>query len=359
MIIFTNSYMLECCSSNTQTGGETSSTQVQKSKKSKGKAKKGRGRIKKNRKRTQSVSSEDVEPSEAQKDEEIIVKSPEDLIRKITLKDTNIIYKLEQSGQKISYMDLDLEIKGKELKVNIYWKPTHVWDLPVWRSRTTYPHKKASVVPLFIRAHRLIKDEGVRTCEITKIFNEAVKRGYPVRILKRWNEESKQIAGRPLNQAKSEKIYRNVTTSNIDTQVKNVLTLEGVEVVSRKTNTLFGVLRNDKDRRDALENPGVYRIPVERGGEVKAYIGRTQKAIKVRLEQHKEGIKNKSATTTLANAVVHEGWRAKWEDVKVLDKPKTLMRSVLSEYVEICNDQSNLVNTMEKSDRLECWRKAI
>lgn len=275
------------------------------------------------------------------------------MIERLVARDPNIRFKAEQSGSKIHFLDLKLEIVGNELKIGIFRKATHVWDLPKWGSRTTRLHKRAAVIPLMIRAHRLLTDAVTRSEEITKIFQKALTKGYPLNTLKKWNREGASIATRPKAERNKEMAYRNVTSTRLDWKIKEILRPEKIEMVSRKTNTLFYRLRNEKDKRDALETPGVYTIPLVRGNENKEYIGRTLKTVNVRINQHRDDVKRKVGTTTLANAVTYEGWIPEWEKTRVISRPQTLMRSVLAEYIEIRNARGRTVNAIEESDG---WR---
>lgn len=195
--------------------------------------------------------------------------------------------------------------------------------------------------------------------EINLIFKKGIIKGYPVKSLKKWNNQGKEIASRPKSDKNNTKKYRNITTTSMDHKIREILGKENVEVVSRKNNSLFAKIRNEKDRRHRLETPGIYKIPLERGGDRIYYIGRTQKTINVRVGQHKEDVKRKVNATTLANAVVYEGWTPRWESTEVISRTRTLTRSILDEYLEIRKAKDEIVNSVEISERWEAWRKAI
>lgn len=110
--------------------------------------------------------------------------------------------------------------------------------------------------------------------------------------------------------------------------------------------------------RKKLETPGIYKIPLHREMEVRHYIGRTQKSVETRLQQHKDNVRNKNNTTTLTESILNEGWIPRWEETEVLMRPTTLMRSMLAEYFEIRNVRNNLVNAVEESEKFEQWRNA-
>lgn len=161
-----------------------------------------------------------------------------------------------------------MEIVNNQIKVDIYRKPTHVWDLPAWKSRTTPQHKRAAVMPLFIRAHRLLESESIRGIEVQRIFKQAIKKGYPIRILKRWNTEGNEIAKRKKIDNQEKDKFRKIISTNMDTKIRSILKSEKVQMVTRKNNTLFCKLRNDKDRRHKFETPGIYRVPLVRGNRI-------------------------------------------------------------------------------------------
>lgn len=155
------------------------------------------------------------------------------------------------------------------------------------------------------------------------------------------------------------KTYRNVASTKLDHEIKKLLRPNGVETVTRKQGTLYEKLRTDKDARGKIETPGIYKVPIIRGNEKSAYIGRTQKSIAVRIQQHKNNIRNKTGATSLATAAIYENWVPKWEEVIVLSRSRTLIRSMLDEYIAIRNERKELINSIEISERLETWRKAI
>lgn len=112
-------------------------------------------------------------------------------------KNPELHYIEEQSGEKVNYLDVQIGLEGNRLKIRIYRKNTHTWDLPKWDSRGPRTHKKAAVIPLMIRAYRLLKDKDTRMEEIKLIFGQGINRGYVLRILKRWNKEAEEISKKP------------------------------------------------------------------------------------------------------------------------------------------------------------------
>lgn len=186
------------------------------------------------------------------------VTSPAELMVKLTKKDINLKYKLEMSGNNVNYLDLKIEVCEGKINLDIYRKPTHDWDLPNWKSRTPLAFRKAAVFPLLIRVYQLIRDIDRRTNEIRTIFKHSVNKGYPIRGLKRWACEAELISRRNKEDAQVKKIFRNVVTSSLDRDVKKVLGPAGVQMVSRKSSTLFNVIRSDIDRRSIMDTPGVY-----------------------------------------------------------------------------------------------------
>lgn len=125
------------------------------------------------------------------------IRTPLDLMTRLTKKDPGLRYKEEQEGKVVNYLDLRIEISEEKLKVNIFRKPTHVWDLPGWKSRGPVQHKKAAILPLLIRAYRLLKDIGVRREEVKNVFGHAISKGYSIKVMRRWNKEAEEVARRP------------------------------------------------------------------------------------------------------------------------------------------------------------------
>lgn len=208
-----------------------------------------------------------------------------------------------------------------------------------------------------MRSYKLLKDTEQRRKEIKTIFNQALKQRYPLRILKKWDNESKDISNRPKVGEKEEKNFRKIT-STLDRKIKEILIPKGIRVIDKRDNTLFFKIRSDMEQKDKLDVPGIYKIPMKRGNETTLYIGRTQKAVYRRLKQHKDNVKSGSGATALAEGVRSEGWIPEWEKTEVLAKPRTLIRSILCEYIAIRNNRGNIINEPEYSDNWEGWRRA-
>lgn len=68
------------------------------------------------------------------------VKSPKELMEKLIEKDPNLNYKFEQSGREINYLDLNMKIEEGEVRIDIFHKDTHTWDIPEWKGRVTIQH---------------------------------------------------------------------------------------------------------------------------------------------------------------------------------------------------------------------------
>lgn len=90
------------------------------------------------------------------------VNKPEELMSKIIEKDPNLKFKREQKGKQVNYLDLTLKMEEGKFSIDIYRKDTHTWDIPYWRSRATFQHKKSKILPLLVRAHRVLKDSATK-----------------------------------------------------------------------------------------------------------------------------------------------------------------------------------------------------
>lgn len=190
-----------------------------------------------------------------QVEKERTIGNPSELMEALLEKDKNLTYKMEGSGKNINYLDLDISVQEGTLRIDIHRKKTHVWDIPYWQSRTPTPHKKAAIFPLLLRAYRLLKNHSTQKEEIQKIFQRALLKGYPIRTLRRWNAEADKITNTLRNKEKKNKSYRNIT-SKLNSKIRKTLKPKGVEVVTRRDNTLFENLRTDKDRRGPTDTPG-------------------------------------------------------------------------------------------------------
>lgn len=144
--------------------------------------------------------------------------------------------------------------------------------------------------------------------------------------------------------------------------ISSTLAKHGIKAVSKRNDTLFNYIRTDIEKREKLQEPGIYRIPLHReiNGKVEraCYIGRTLRQIKERLNEHMNNVKNKDITTALTEAVVHEGWKPDWSETAVLDKPRNLLRSIILEYIHINKSDIPLINEQTKMEHLDIWLRA-
>lgn len=295
--------------------------------------------------------------------------SPDELINQVASLRPEISFEKEADlTTSTNYLDLILTITDTGMKIGIYRKPTYSWRIPKWASRTIREHKKSAVIPLLVRAYRLLTDKDILNKELNEIYSRALQRGYPLATLKRWQKEARDISMRPTRNEDTEHndhtkpTYRRVQNNAQLQSFKNALSKHGVRLVTKKDNTLFGNIRNDAEPRETLKQPGIYCIPLYRNyeGETQErfYIGRTLRQVEERLEEHKRTVRNKEDQTAIAAAATHEGWIPRWQDTKILDRPKTFLRSVMLEYLHIKSAEDNLVNERSTYANLEVWIRA-
>lgn len=206
----------------------------------------------------------DNQPDESQ-NEQRSRQNPEKLIEELAHLRPEIKYVMEgEPGLKVNFIDFTFELTREGLTTKIYRKPTYTWDIPKWKGRGTKVHKKVAVFPLLIRANKLLYEEDVKAKELKLIFGKALNEGYPFKELKHWNTVAKHIVTKRKDESQPEKIFRRIRPTQMDNAIKKVLDPHKINIINRKDGTLFEMIQNDKERREELETPGVYGIPLVR-----------------------------------------------------------------------------------------------
>lgn len=268
----------------------------------------------------------------------------------------------EEPGYTTNFLDLTITLTTRDPTFNINRKPTYTWHFPPWKGRASKAHKKSSVLPHFIRAHTLLKGEQSKPSELKLIFTKAVSEGYPIRLLLKWNKNAEYLANKAPDAPRIARCYRSIRPTPKDPEIKKILAPHNVIPVYRKCNTLLQRLRLNT-RSETLHTPGVYEVHLQRTNGTQTenayYIGRTLNAVTNRISQHKTNIRLLDCATSLASASLHEGWTPIWDDTRILERPRTILRSVLAEYLHIALAPDPLVNTREDSPRLDIWRNAV
>lgn len=287
--------------------------------------------------------------------------NPAELMNLITTLRPEIKLVEEASNtQSISFLDLSLKLTSLGLDTQIYRKTTYAWDLPLWQSRCTRVHMRSAIFPLILRAHRILDEPNTLATEIKLIFGHCLNKGYPIRWLQQLNREAKSIVTKNPADRPVKPIYRRICHFTGSQDFSKLFRHYNIQLVNKKEHTLFQKIRNDKDSRAKYQTPGIYCVPLrEPAGIVKAYIGRTLRTVDERLKEHQYNVRAGDPATALANAVLNEGMQPLWDETTVLTRPRTLFRSILSEYLEIMTSRLPLVNTMATSPILDKWTHAV
>lgn len=94
----------------------------------------------------------------------------------------------------------------------------------------------------------------------------------------------------------------------------------GKKLVFARRNTVFNITRNDKDKRDPLQMPGVYEIKIDNRdtNQEEVYIGSTARSIYKRIQEHRADREKEKGSTALAQRLMAFQATPKWEEARAV-----------------------------------------
>lgn len=137
--------------------------------------------------------------------------------------------------------------------------------------------------------------------------------------------------------------------------IKNKRKLEDLSrqrIVFNRRNTLFNLIRNDKDRINDMDCPGVYQIPFHDNDNNTNgnYIEYTACFLKKRIPEHKKDILNKTTNTTLAQCALIADLDVDWSNTKLLCKEQDSRRGRIIETISIFTNRNKTNKPINKLD---------
>lgn len=270
------------------------------------------------------------------------------------------------------FLDIAIELNNNELRTTVYRKQAYEPILiPSW-SRDPIRYKKSAFNYFFRRAILHSSDDEALRKEVNYIVSVGKKHGYSESF----------ILGAYKNVRKKLKCVRNPQTdkdSNRQRPAEGYITVSSnlakygvIKKLATKTNrkvaplrgqTIFNLLRNEKDPRSEKEKQGVYEIPVTnvRMQQPAKYIGVTTRTLAQRLQEHKSDIANARTTTVLALETYAEDLDVKWEEARIIKQIRNKKHAYTAETLEIFRRQQheNLLNDRTAVDLPAVWKYAL
>lgn len=264
------------------------------------------------------------------------------------------LVKQRENETQIEYLDINIRLQRGEYILSIFRKNTYVPLFIKADANEPWNFKLAAFRALLNRVNTHCTTTIDKQREIEWIKEQAYKHGYKKRVINKLIKEHTKIKyKRDNDQNNKERKTYTMDINSIALRYKRKLeNISGQRIVFNRTNTLFNLIRNDKDRVNIKECPGVYKIPFyDNDNDTEGnYIGYTSRSIKKRLPEHKKDLLNKTANTTLAQRALITNLDVKWENTILLRKEQNPKRGKIAETISIFNSRNRSNKTINKLD---------
>ena len=195
----------------------------------------------------------------------------------------------KEKNNTINFLDLTIskDFTNKQLRFNIYRKPTTTDIVIPNRSYTNISHKHASFRFLLNRAISIPQNSEDFKTEIQKIITIAKNNGYSCKELQNiYNKiHTNNITKTIYPHAKQKR--RRITSTyhhTLNKTIKSVLTKYDIEYVNGNGSKIGNMISNCKHKFQNMEKSGIYRIDCNDCD--KFYIGQCGRKILKRFKEH-------------------------------------------------------------------------
>ncbi|XP_067118515.1 uncharacterized protein [Centruroides vittatus] len=287
-----------------------------------------------------------------------------DFLNKINNNKDGLRLKLEQkSSMSVHFLDINIKFMGDHLSTSVYIKPTHTPLYIPAQSMDPYRYKMAAFQALIRRAYLYCDRIGDRNKEIERILQIAQALGYRkstiVGLLKKYEKKNEKQG---LNTAHNRRL-KFTYNSNLNSIMKEVASKKQARMILKRAPSLYKILRNDKDRINAEEKPGVYKVPYEniQLDVKKDYIGVTNRSLGVRLKEHRYNVKKGSNTTVLSQMSQVQGSVVKWDEATIIKPVSSPTLSMTAEKIEIYKSRlrEGCLNARDAESLSSAWKYMI
>ena len=146
--------------------------------------------------------------------------------------------------------------------------------------------------------------------------------------------------------------YVKGTTDRIARVLKN----NNIKTVFKPHKKIHSLLRNIKGN-NRLEAQGVYEVPCQ--DCEKTYIGRTNRKISARLEEHKIAVRKRDPSSALALHVETSSHTINYEDTKCLAQLQYEQQRIFREAIEIETNKKGLNKRDETKKLSNTWKSLL
>lgn len=261
---------------------------------------------------------------------------------------------VEVQGQ-LPFLDI-LVIKKPNgaLGHTVYRKPTHTNRYLNAHSHH-HPAQLQSVVNTLISRSQRLADQEHRDTEIATIRNTLIANGYTPNTINRTMRNNDKTKREKKNENTTSKAFLPYVKGTTD-KIGRILGKHDIKTIFTTNKKISGVLNNPKDKIH-LEDQGVYEVPCKNC--TKTYIGQTNRRISVRTEEHKLAVRNKTATSSLAQHVIETGHAIDFENTRTVMRSTHLRTRTVREAIEI-DRRPNSMNKRDDAQRLPMiWRPLL
>ncbi|KAJ9601807.1 hypothetical protein L9F63_000035 [Diploptera punctata] len=261
-----------------------------------------------------------------------------------------------EQEQRLPFLDV-LVIRRPEgrLAHTVYRKSTHT-DRYLNAASHHHPAQITSVInTLVIRSLRLTDQEHPHE-EEKQLKRALLANGYPEHAGKR---VFKRARNAPSTSEKKEQTLGTAFLPYVQgtmDKISRVLQKHQIKTIFHSENTISNLLRCDKDRRP-LESKGIYEIPCTSCEQT--YVGRTNRRISCRIQEHKAAINRQEPTSTLVQHMNQRGHKIDLTGSRTLANIDNETSRIYREAIEI-EKRPHSMNTRDDAQRLpSTWKTAL
>ncbi|XP_067119305.1 uncharacterized protein [Centruroides vittatus] len=251
-----------------------------------------------------------------------------DFLRSVNDNPYGLTLKLDQiSSTDVHFLDVTIQLRGNNIETRVYYKPDYIPMYIPAGSEDPYPYKIAAFRALVRRAYTHNSKREDTLTELAHIEDIAASHGYRRGLVRKLarnlrNTNAAHHAARARDRSKSGPNQRTVVQYNrgMHDIYKEIARKKGTDLTFSRTQSIYSLLRNAKDKPDFLRAPGVYSIPVRdhRSQTDLIYIGSTKRSVKKRIAEHRYDVNKKRHTTALSTYATDPDIKADFDKTSLI-----------------------------------------
>ncbi|XP_067125082.1 uncharacterized protein [Centruroides vittatus] len=251
-----------------------------------------------------------------------------DFLRSVNDNPYGLTLKLDQiSSTDVHFLDVTIQLRGNNIETRVYYKPDYIPMYIPAGSEDPYPYKIAAFRALVRRAYTHNSKREDTLTELAHIEDIAASHGYRRGLVRKLarnlrNTNAAHHAARARDRSKSGPNRRTVVQYNrgVHDIYKEIARKKGTDLTFSRTQSIYSLLGNAKDKPDFLRAPGVYSIPVRNHGSQTdlIYIGSTKRSVKKRIAEHRYDVNKKRHTTALSTYATDPDIKADFDKTSLI-----------------------------------------